>query len=378
MSRERSAPNPRESPSVAEGAAERSPFAAALASLMGARLYRAIGLLFLLAVIFNYLEAITSMLLIAFVGVIVAVGFDAIVTRLPVKRKLGTALVALATLGGIGAALWFGFGELVRQFRGLITDLPAIQDVVEGWEAWLQEQLGMEIELVGPRMERVLEDPGGMLMAVLTQAFGVVEMVATAFLVLMGAFFLVARPNEQLLNPLMRAVPEERRPAFHRMFGRMGERIRGWMRGTLLSMLIIGALSTVVFYLLGVPYPLILGVWIGVIEVIPLIGPWIGGLTAVIVTLFHDPGLAVWVAVAVVVIQEVDGNLVRPMVMSEAAELHPFVTLLALILFGSMFGLLGALLSLPLALVIGTVVEVFWVEEKLHAGDDEIEPVVEE
>jgi predicted PurR-regulated permease PerM len=63
--------------------------------------------------------------------------------------------------------------------------------------------------------------------------------------------------------------------------------------------------------------------------------------------------------------------------MSESAKLHPFVTLLALLLFASMFGLLGAILSLPLVLAIGTLVEIFWVEETLGAGDDHIEPVVE-
>jgi predicted PurR-regulated permease PerM len=64
-------------------------------------------------------------------------------------------------------------------------------------------------------------------------------------------------------------------------------------------------------------------------------------------------------------------------VMSESAKLHPFVTLLALLLFASMFGLLGAVLSLPLVLAIGTMVEVFWVEETIDAGDHEIEPIVE-
>jgi predicted PurR-regulated permease PerM len=63
--------------------------------------------------------------------------------------------------------------------------------------------------------------------------------------------------------------------------------------------------------------------------------------------------------------------------MSESAKLHPFVTLLALLLFASMFGLLGAILSLPLVLAIGTIVEVFWVEETLNAGDDRIKPLVE-
>jgi predicted PurR-regulated permease PerM len=76
------------------------------------------------------------------------------------------------------------------------------------------------------------------------------------------------------------------------------------------------------------------------------------------------------------VIQEVEGNVVHPMVMRGAVAVHPFVTLLALILFGSVFGLLGAILALPLVLAIQTVIQVLWVEDTLDAGDDQIEPVV--
>jgi predicted PurR-regulated permease PerM len=64
------------------------------------------------------------------------------------------------------------------------------------------------------------------------------------------------------------------------------------------------------------------------------------------------------------------------MAMSSAAKVHPFVTLLALLLFSSMFGILGAILSIPLVLAIGTIIEVLWVEETLGAEDDEIEPIV--
>jgi hypothetical protein len=141
-------------------------------------------------------------------------------------------------------------------------------------------------------------------------------------------------------------------------------------------MLAVGLMGVIAFYFLGTPYPLLLGVLMAVTNIVPIVGPWIGGAVAVGVTLFNDPGQALWVALAVLVIQEIESNIVRPVVMSSSAQLHPFVTLLALLLFGSMFGLLGAILALPLTLAIATIVQVLWVEETLDAGDDEIEPVV--
>jgi predicted PurR-regulated permease PerM len=350
-----------------------------LATELGSRMYRAVGLIFLFALVFRYLDAITHVALIAFVGVILGIAFNSAVVRIPLSRGFATALLALATLAVIAAGIWFGISILAQQIRALAQDMPSILSSIDDWEEWLQGLLGVDVELLGPRVQQLAGDALGTVSggALLAGAFGLLEVVAIALLVLVGAFFVVAKPNQQLLTPLMRAVPQHRRPAVERLLSRLSERLSGWLWGTLLSMLIIGALSSIVFYILGTPYPILLGVIVGIFDIIPLVGPWIGGLIAVAVTLFHDPGLAIWVAVSVLAIQETEGNLIRPVVMSESAKLHPFVTLLALLLFASMFGLLGAILSLPLVLAIGTLVEIFWVEETLGAGDDHIEPVVE-
>jgi putative permease len=351
-----------------------------LADLLGERIYRAIGLLFLLTVLLIHFDPIMRVLLIAFVGVILAIAFNSLIARIPLRRGIATIIVALLTLVAIVAVLWFGIVFIAGQIRSFVQDMPSILAGMEAWERWVEEQIGIDIELIGPRLEQIINEVLGGAAAggtILMGAFGMLEIVATAVLVLIGAFFVIARPNEQLLTPLMRTVPQHRRPAFRRMFKLLGERLSAWLWGTLLSMLIIGTLAVVVFWILGVPYFLLLGVIVGLFDIIPLVGPWVGGIIAVLVTLIYEPSLAIWVAVAVLAIQEVEGNLVRPFVMSESAKLHPFVTILSLLLFGSIFGILGAILALPIMLVIATIVQVLWIEETLDAGDDDIEPLVE-
>jgi putative permease len=348
-----------------------------LAVLLGARLYGAIGLLFLAALVFRFFDAISRVLLIAFLGVIVAMAFNAIVVKIPIRRGIATALVAIATLGIVGGLIYLGINALVPQVRAFANDLPMIQQTVMGWEQWFQNETGMDLDFIGDTMEALLADPFGMAMMVISQAFGVLEIVGLAVLILFGALFIVAKPNDMLLNPILRAIPTERRPAARRMMSRMSERLVGWLQGTVISMILIGALSAIAFWIAGAPYWPLLGVFVGIVEIIPIVGPWIGGAVAVLVTAFFDPQAAIWVAVAVLIIQQVEGNLIRPFVMAGAAELHPFVTLLALLLFAAMFGFLGALLALPLALAIGTVIEVFWVEETIETADEDIEPMVE-
>lgn len=347
-----------------------------LAHMQGERLYKAAGLLFLLGLLFMHFDALSRVLLIAFIAAILAVAFNAAVQRLPLRRGLAVAAVVLTTLGAIGVGAWLGISALVAQLRQFIEDFPAI---VESTEAWVQDRLGLEVDLLGDRAREVVFDAVGAsdTRSILTGAFGILELLAMAVLVLVGSFYLVYKPNEQLLTPLMRAVPQRRRPAFRRMFKLMGERLSGWLWGTLILMIAVGIMAVAVFYFLGTPYPLLLGVIVGLTDIVPIVGPWIGGVIAVAVTLFVDPGTALWVAVSILVIQEIEANIIRPIVMSNSARLHPFVSLLALLLFGSMFGILGAVLSLPLALAIGTIVQVLWVEQALDAGDDEIEPVVD-
>jgi predicted PurR-regulated permease PerM len=349
----------------------------ALAAMMGKRMYGTVGLLFLAALFFRFLDPISRVLLIAFIGIIVAMAFNALVSRIPLRRGLATAIVAVATLALIGGLSYLAVNALIPQVRALAEDLPGIQETVLGWEQQLQEETGFELELIGDTMEALLADPFGVAMMLLARAAGVFEIIGIAVLVLFGALFVVAKPNHMLLDPMLRAVPRHRRPAFRRAMTRLAERLVGWLRGTVLSMIIIGALSGIAFWLIGAPYPLLLGVFVGVVEIIPIVGPWIGGAVAVLVTAFYDPGTALWIAVAVLVIQQVEGNVVRPFVMAGSAELHPFVTLIALLLFGAMFGFLGALLALPLVIALGTIVEVFWVEETIETADDEIDPMVE-
>jgi predicted PurR-regulated permease PerM len=341
-------------------------------------LYRTVALLLLAAIVLRHFDILSRVLLVTFLGVIVAMTLNAIVVRIPVRRSIATALVALAGIAAVGGLIWVGLRALLPQIRALASDLPALQERVLGWQEWLQTETGMELELVGDATEALLRDPFGFVMMLLARTAGVLEIVGLAVLILFGALFIVAKPNEQLLTPLMRAVPRDSRPAVRRMLHRLAARLVGWLKGTAISMVLVGILSFLAFWLLGAPYPMLLAVWAGLIEVIPIVGPWIGGGTAVLVTLLHDPGAALWIAVAVLVIQQIESNVVRPFAMSGAAELHPFVTLIALLLFAAMFGFLGALLALPLMLVVITVVEVFWVEETIHTDDDTIAPVVEE
>ena len=134
------------------------------------------------------------------------------------------------------------------------------------------------------------------------------------------------------------------------LFSDLGRTLGGWVRGTLVAMLLIGAFTALGLALLGVPYALLLGILAGLLEIIPYLGPWISGSVAVVVALVAvDPFKALQVVALFLIVQLAEGNLVQPLVMSWAVRVDPLLVLIAITLGVQVLGLVGALIAVPVA-----------------------------
>lgn len=343
-------------------------------------LYRAVLLFFVLSALLRYLPQLIYVALLLYAAVILAVAFNAIVRRLPLQRAWVAGLLGIALLAALVAVLWFGVPVLLAQVRNLAAQLPAMEQQAREAEQWLREQTGLNLRLMRPGAAPDLGESflGGGISSALSNIGGLLGAILLPFLVLVGALYAVAHPNRQLLEPLLRAVPRETRPALRRSLELLGERLLGWIKGTLISMAAVGLLSWLLFVLIGLPNALLLAVLAALFEFIPLIGPWIAGAVAVIAAALIDPTKALWTAAAALAVQQVEGYLITPFAMRHAADVHPFITIFALLFFGNLFGFLGVLLALPLTFLVWTLVEVFWVERALDTDEDRIAPVVQE
>jgi predicted PurR-regulated permease PerM len=346
-----------------------------------AHLYKSVGLLFLFALLFHYLPQIVETLLLAYAAIVLAVAFNAVVQAIPARRGWVTGTLGLVILGAVAGLLWIGVPLLLGEVRSLASQLPTLQVELEAAQAWIEANTSLNVNLVGPETRQFLSSmflDSGVGSTLLARAQGLAGLLLIPLLILFGALYAAGRPNEQLLSGMMRVVPRHYRLAFRRILQLLGDRILGYVRGVLMGMLFVGVLSFAAYGIIGVPNSLLLGLIAGLTEAIPLLGPWIGGGIAVIAAFLTDPTRALWTAVAAVAIQQIENHLLIPFVMSAAAEVHPFVTLFSLVLFGSMFGFLGVLLSIPIVLLVATIVEVLWVERTIDTDQDAIAPVVEE
>lgn len=177
--------------------------------------------------------------------------------------------------------------------------------------------------------------------------------VLTVFLV---AYYWTQESNFVIRN-LLRLVPRARRGTVREFVQKVEEKIGGYLRGEALLCLAVGSAAFLAYWLIGLPYTLLLGIFAGFMELIPIFGPALGAVPAFLVAVAIDPNRAIWVIVATIFIQAMENVFLVPRIMRNSMGVHPIIILLSLITFNAIFGFMGALLALPLAAILQLVLE---------------------
>jgi predicted PurR-regulated permease PerM len=156
-------------------------------------------------------------------------------------------------------------------------------------------------------------------------------------------------------------VPERAKPEVFVVARRLSRAIGGFFRGQIVVALIVGILVSIALAILGLPFWLLIGMVAGFFNMIPLIGPWIGAIPGVMIALTtRDFGTAVWVAVIMATVQQIDNHFITPNVMQRAVKLHPAAVMLALLAGGTLGGFFGLLLAVPTAAVLKILASHLW------------------
>ncbi|KAJ9432244.1 MULTISPECIES: AI-2E family transporter [Enterobacterales] len=190
----------------------------------------------------------------------------------------------------------------------------------------------------------------------LASLVGLMTLMIYLVLVPLMVFFLL-KDKEQMLNAVRRVLPRNRGLAGV-VWQEMNQQITNYIRGKVLEMVAVGFVTWLAFLLLGLNYSLLLAVLVGISVLIPYIGAMVVTIPVIGVGLFQwGLGSDFWTMIAIyLVIQALDGNVLVPILFSEAVNLHPLVIILSVVIFGGMWGFWGVFFAIPLATLVKAVV----------------------
>ena len=300
------------------------------------------------------------------VGLLLAYLLDPLVERFArrgVPRGLSVLLVFAISIGVVALALAIAIPPLVRQIAVFTDELPAIIKQIQYQLDHLNElydQLGLPQELrtfadslVAAGLDAVHHLDISFLRPLVDSAASFVTSIF-GYLILPAWLFFLLKDRPRLQAGLDRALPSAWRPDAWAMVGIVHEVFGKWVRGQLVLGAVVGLASFVGLTILGFVvdpifgrFAVLLAIIAGLGELIPIIGPIISAVPAVLLGLTAGPGPALAALLLYLAIQLVENNFLVPKIQSDAIDLHPSAIITALVIGGAIFGLLGAILALP-------------------------------
>src|SRR5215204_3651350 len=281
-----------------------------------------------------------------------------------INRPLAIGLTYLGVLVALLLVVGIFVPVLVDQINGFIKFVTTAANAPEGPTQYIEglakdNGLGGLFQRFEDQLDELRKQLGGLLQNLLSSsgqiAISVAGMIAALATVLTLTFFLLLG-SERYVNAGVGLFPERHQPLVRRLLSKSAGAISGYITGNLAISVICGITTFFVLLLLGMPYAAPLALLVAVLDLIPLVGATLGGALLVIVGLFVEPWKAVALLVYIVVYQQAEGSLLQPIVYSKAVQLNGLVILIALLVGGQLLGIHGALLAIPVAEIIRSMI----------------------
>ncbi|GLQ55332.1 AI-2E family transporter [Devosia nitrariae] len=274
---------------------------------------------------------------------------------LPLPHRWRVALVAVLAvliLGGFGYLL----GNQTREeLGGLARELPGMVNEVGGYVGI--DGLWQRIRDFAERLMLRSDVPGN-IAGFTTNTVGVV---GGLVLVLVGSVYFAVNPD-LYKQGLLALCPRDMRARIGDALDRCGKALQLWMLGQLLTMIVVGVATTAGLLLIGVPSAIALGLLAGLFEFIPFLGPILAAVPAIVIAASQGGTMVFWVIGLYLLVQQIENNIIVPVVQHRTVDLPPALGLFSLLALGLLFGPLGVLLGTPLTVVLMVAVRELWIK----------------
>jgi predicted PurR-regulated permease PerM len=303
-------------------------------------------------------------LLLIYISALVAIGISPLVNtierdRLPIGRRkiprwaaiLVIYLLLIAVLVAIGMLI---IPPMVTQARELWSKAP---DLLHRAQVWLIQHRILTSEIsVREAVQESSVDGTDAVGAIIGALWGVIGGVFGLITLLILAFYLLVE-SDAIVTAFVRMFPRSERARVEDVCRRIAMKVSAWLGGQLLLGGIIGATAALGLFLMGVPYFYVLALVAGIGEMIPIVGPILSAIPAMAVALSVSPALALGVAIFFFAQQQLENHVLVPRLMGRQVGISPVVVIVALLIGGSVLGIMGAILAVPTAAILQVLFE---------------------
>jgi predicted PurR-regulated permease PerM len=328
-------------------------------------IYRAVLLAAALLVLGLVFRQLVTLLLAVLVTVIIAIPLAAAADKLEARgipRQVGALAALLSGLLAVAAVIAILIPPFVDQTNEFVDKVPAL---FENLREQTSHVTGAEPNELGHRVQdffqRYTDDPTRLIGPVTAIGINVAGVLGAFILILITSYYMAIRPRP-LIDGVQRLWPPPRRAHVAHVMSRLREAWIGWMFGVGIDMLVQGVLVYVGLTLVGLDYAVFFAVLSSLLVFIPYFGAIAGGIPPLLLALTDSPGKAALVFAVYVLVQQIEGNLIIPLVMARTIRSHPALIAIGVVVVGQLFGFVGLFLAVPIISLIQIGVEEFWVK----------------
>lgn len=285
--------------------------------------------------------------------------------KLKVPRTIGIIILYLLFIGLLVFLIATVVPIITRQIKELINDIPFfineiqlfIEEVIHS-EAfhWVQTQQYVEIDQIMNSLSSYLTAIPSTITGSISGLFGVITNMAVVVVTVPFLLFFLLKDGHKLPNAIMRFIPSSYRKEGLLILKDTTDTLAAYIQGQMIVSLCVGTLSYIGYLIIGLDYALILAIAVALTNIIPYLGPILGAAPAVIVAMFESPLMVGLVIIVAVIAQQIESNLISPLVIGKRLDTHPATIIIILLVAGNLAGVLGMILGVPVYAVCKTIV----------------------
>jgi predicted PurR-regulated permease PerM len=327
-------------------------------------LYRAIALAAALAVIGLVVQQLITLLLALGLTIIIALPLTTaadFAQRRHIPRALGALGGLLITMGVIALLGYFIIPAFVNEVKDFANTLP---QTLNRTERYIHAVTGIKKQTLSHDVTQFVQGythhPEKLIAPLESVGLSLVGIATSFVVVIITALYIAISPGP-LKNAVLSILPAEQKETGQRVMSRVARAWRGWLHAMAIDMLVLGGLLYLGMRIVGLPFALGFAVFSAILTVIPNYGSIISAVPPVLLGLSHSPGKAVLVLLVYLIVNQIEGNLILPLVMARTVDLHPAVVAIGVLVMAALFGLIGVILSIPLLSLAVIFVEELWI-----------------